>query len=480
MLAWLLIITVNQGISPTDVPLPLWYAFGLALVAWLVGRAFHGQSIKTLIVASFAPMIMCFLVLLRISPSAYYREIVSGPFDFAWLGYALRDLLGGAEQTPNSYKLLLLVAYVWWRGLCNGAGYLTYEKVSRHFRWSLVAMLFVIVGIIAAPTALRGQTAGIFSLLLPAEVFFGLLSLALARISLQREIPGIDPTFTAAESSWLGSAVLLAGMVVLVAFFLNLIIDFQALDALLVNLGPAGRALDAAGRAITNAIAQLLYHLLNGLISSIAGKGHFSAPPPPHAQVCPPNSSTYCQNHPQLTPAQITPFWAMLTQILLQIVALVLIVGSILFILRQILVHKRPAAGTASEEEERESLDARSLFGAQLRALFQRQRQSRIADPLTPGTIRYLYRDVLRAAAQRGIERAPTETPEEYAQRLSQTASTVVNAAGGGTDLPLLSDAYVAARYGERDPSPAELPVLRERAARLVAQMTGHGQRRKR
>jgi hypothetical protein len=117
-------------------------------------------------------------------------------------------------------------------------------------------------------------------------------------------------------------------------------------------------------------------------------------------------------------------------------------------------------------DEERSALDGGALLREQMRDLLGRfQRGPRVApDPLPAGSIRSLYRDVLAAAAKRGLGRRKAETPDEFAARL---AGAVGNGAER-TDVAMLTDAYDMARYGEREPAHGEVDTLRDASQRLT------------
>ncbi len=131
-------------------------------------------------------------------------------------------------------------------------------------------------------------------------------------------------------------------------------------------------------------------------------------------------------------------------------------------------------------DEERESLDARGLFGAQVRALLSGLRPHRVAqdEPLPPGSVRAIYRDLLRAAAARGIARRSDETPDEFAKRLGQEASPTLSVPELRTDLTALSEAYDAARYAEREPGDSNRAHLRARARHVIGQLQSPARRR--
>jgi hypothetical protein len=82
--------------------------------------------------------------------------------------------------------------------------------------------------------------------------------------------------------------------------------------------------------------------------------------------------------------------------------------------------------------------------------------------------VRSLYRDILAAAASRGIGRRNVETPDEFAARLAGA----LNSSAEEADVAALTDAYDAARYGEREPERAQFGSLRSAAQRLVRRIS--------
>src|SRR5262249_43214462 len=142
-------------------------------------------------------------------------------------------------------------------------------------------------------------------------------------------------------------------------------------------------------------------------------------------------------------------------------------------LLGRLLSRRAARAGAESADEEREALAGGSLFLQQLRDLFtQRRRRPVVAEEvLAAGSVRVVYRDVLRAASEGGLPRAAAETPDEYAARLAGTAPLIGDAAGAAQDLAVLSAAYDDARYGEQEPDLAARARLRARARRLIARL---------
>ena len=186
---------------------------------------------------------------------------------------------------------------------------------------------------------------------------------------------------------------------------------------------------------------------------------------PPRA--CVPSPKVHCS--PQLAP--LPPFWQHLAVLLFQGLVLALVVAIFAYVLRLSFA----AAGRRAErtaDEEREALDGRGLFAAQLRSLFARRREAREEpEQLARESVRYVYREVLRAAARLGLQRTQAETPDEYAERLGKTTPILTGDAGEAADLRALSEAYDAARYAGREPDSQQREPLWQGAERILQRL---------
>ncbi len=159
--------------------------------------------------------------------------------------------------------------------------------------------------------------------------------------------------------------------------------------------------------------------------------------------------------------------WIHVTQIILTVLVVLLVFLVAVMILR-ILTGARRARLGEGVEEEREALDGASLLRAQLRGLldrFGRRTAGEAEEALPAGGVRALYRELLQAAANRGIARRGPETPDEYGRRLNAT----LHSTAPPSDVTTISEAYDEARYGEREPAEGARRTLREQAKRVLA-----------
>jgi hypothetical protein len=457
----LLLVTGTQGIDIGDAPAPFWYLLGILLLAWALGRWLRQRTAGRLglgrsFALSFLPLFASYALLARISPS------VSG-------GVSGGLLATGGEAVGRLITALLnlffLVMYLWYRGLALGTRPITHDDVMRHFKAGMVVLIASTALLASTPGRLQVPLVGVFSLLLPAEVFFGLLASALTRLALPRATG--DAADQGDEGAWIGLAVLLAGLVVGAAIIVALAFNTQGMSTALHVLGAIGAVANRAVHGVFSGISQLLAHVFGG------GGGYTG-----HTTQVPPRSNP----EPTCTPGSCSgksplSFFDQLFLHLPAIYALILLgftlVSAAFFgsALLGRLFSRRATVGGAPTDEERESLAGGALFRQQLRDLFSRGRRRSLGveEPLASDSVRALYRDVLRAASAGGLSRATAETPDEYAVRLASLAPLDGDPSAGAQDLAVLSSACDDARYGGREPDGAVRAALRNRARRLSA-----------
>jgi Domain of unknown function (DUF4129) len=444
--------------------LPLWYLIGVLIVARVVGRAYRRLNVAATIVAALPLMAASLLVAVRISPAGY-GSVPGGPLDLAWLGTLIGDL-GGSPRLGGVFGLILLVGYLWWRGLVLGRGVRTPDALRRAFTYGLAAIILAIA--LGAVVRGHGQAvlSGRLAFLLPVEVFCGLVTLALASARATGELEAGGAASTAGDRPWLSLALALAGIIVGIGLLLSLALSLDNVTAALVALGPLGALLSAGLAWLIYGFAYILYLLFNAPITYIinalqhASRPHVTQPPQPPTHAC---------QNPQCLPS-VPQAHGIAVAIVLGIVALVLIVTLVLLTIRALRA-LRDQAADLEQGEERESLDGRALLRAQLRTLLSRSRRARpeSQEPLPASATRRIYLEVLRAAALAGLPRAPTETPDEYLLHLSSAAAL----AGEEGELAALTEAYDAARYGESEPDAARQRHLRALAERLRGRLRG-------
>lgn len=435
----------------------------LLLGMWSAGAILRGTP-APLAIAAAAPCFAaaCALALLT-SPSAY-----AGSGNAA--GALLADLSGATPRVGADIGVLLVAIFIGWRGFATGSAPPSSGSVSLRFKLGLGVLLAAIAVAALVHTPQQGPLLGALAVLLPVEVYCGLIASALARIQRERLRSGVMVA-PGIEGNWLGMALGLAGVIVGGTLALSLVVSYRNVGALLARLGPIGSALNALASGVGALVGLIAYALFNWLFQLLAAHGwrvNFPKSTSQPASRCPPGTPiATCMG---LKLNTLDPFWLHIGILVLQIGTMLAVVIIGLLLLRRLIAGRRRfAAALANVEEERESLDVSSLLGAQLRALLAGlRRPSPARDPLTPGTIRYLYRGVLRAAAGADLTRAPSETPDEFAGRAAMEVPVASGEQSTMHDMTALTEAYDAARYAEREPEEGSLGALRQAAQRMT------------
>jgi hypothetical protein len=329
------------------------------------------------------------------------------------------------------------------------------QDTLQRFKYGMVVVTVAAVVALTLDASQRSIALGVLALLLPLEVFVGLVGTSLARVQHLR-MQRTSPAQIGAEAQWLRVTFGFAGLVVAFALVVSLIINYRAVGSLLTHFGP---------------LVQVMAFLLNPIVSFLKHIIPHATPRTPAATgngagICIPGPNLKCRTNTQ-PQDNVAPIARLFMELLLLIVSS----GVFLFIMRLFFLRNGVERDSNVDDDEREALDARGLFRAQLHTVIHnlgRKSQSEEPEALPAGSVRYAYREVLRAATARGLHRAASETPDEYARRLTSTAP--LNAATGGeaSDLNDLSRAYNAARYADREPAPRDSEGLLQRASKLA------------
>jgi uncharacterized protein DUF4129 len=473
--AWQVALAGVSG-TITRLAVPLWYLVGVVLLADVIGRWLRGRGVERVGLASAPLALVVYLVLLRVSPAAY-GEAPGGPLSLGWLPALVSDLSAGDVQLIALFWLAVLTGYLWWRGVLLGVEPPALFQVVRRFGIGMTVLILAVIVGGGAPAAAHAEVSAALTLLLPAEVFAGLVACALARIAQHREQHPDENPSAETQTRWLGTALGAAGLLVGFTLLLSLVINADDVAAALGAFGPLGRLVDGAVRALINGLGTLLSHIFG-----TGARPSISTRPPPPDGAGPPPQCIPTQTQPCLksAPGPLPPFWQHVALALVQLAGIAVIVLVFVYLLRQLVLRQRMASGEEGWEDETESLDGRALLRAQLRGLFAR-RDSRIAsagEALAAGSVRALYRGVLEAAEGRGLGRMPAETADEYALRLGRALQAGAGGASGGAeeeegDVRALTAAYDAARYGEREADAGMRRALARAAARLTRRLRG-------
>jgi hypothetical protein len=451
--AWLVVIAAYAGGGVDQAAIPLWLLALTTLGYWWIGRrtARWWYGLETLFAIA-----LCIGASLLAIVLAYFASSPSNVLDLSWLTGLENDLVAHGSAVSRAVLIVGVFAYLGWRAVSTGRRLPDVSGAKRRFTFSFAALVLASVALVALPTGPRSLVGGLLVLLLPADVFAGLLASAIAR---RQEAQAARAESAQIDSRrWMGAALILSGLVVLIALTLGALINLDGISALLGHLGPIGQFLDNALNGTILLLERIFSTLLDGLVEWIrqairsGGRPTVQQPPQPSLPAHGAQNSGLER-------------WRFLVIALMSVfvsLALILLAYGFMRLLRR----EEEAPPDDAIDEERSALDGGALLREQMRDLLGRfQRGPHVApDPLPAGSIRSLYRDVLAAAAKRGLGRRKAETPDEFASRLA-------GAVGDGaerTDVATLTDAYDTARYGEREPERAQADTLRDASQRLT------------
>lgn len=424
------------------------FAATAALLGWVLAELRVPTGLGQLLNVGLALGLGLALLLLLLQP----RGAALGLGAVSALG---NDLLSGQSSV---WLLLLAVAWLWWTGLRAGAARQTHASVWRRVRLALVAL-----AVLAVVTRLS-QLSQPPDLGLPLAL--GTL-LVLAALALAQMADVAEDLYTLSSGVG-GQGLTLALLAMALAGGLGLalsgLVSVDQGRALLQPLAPAGRLLRAvliwvlsvaagAGYAIGDFVRRLLLWL-----QSLFG-GPQEVPP-----IVPPAAQPQIEDLLQSSDGPWFP-WLMGGVLL---VVLLLLIG---WLARAYRRYNDRQLGPGGVERSsalgvgRVWQDALGLAQALWTSL------SGVAGRLgtRPSGVRALYRELLVAGAERGHPRAAPVTPFEYEPEVEAALP------GAAAEVVAITDAYVAARYGDRPPSPEYLAQLREQWRQ--AQGAGEGGR---
>jgi Domain of unknown function (DUF4129) len=517
IVAWMIVFSAANN-SLERLPLPFWWLCVVVVAAWGMSVAFRRPSwpqdreqqnenaIRLLIIAGWA---LAAVLSLLLSPGAYAGMPLQQLF-----ASLFTDVLHGTSRLAVDVGLAILVAYLWWRGLLLGRLPLTRERLFTRGLCGGIALLASLVLLNNIPGSAGSQATALLALLLPAYIFIGLTGVGLAHlldtnrdhqrrqqraVSLPDGMPGGTPARPQplVTRAWIISALGLSTAIVGGALILGLVLSYDSVESLAHLLHPVADAFGTVLMWLVEALAFVLFLLLNPIISWLH---NFLLQREKQGQQTTQNPPTRPQL-PNTSLRHVPPDWLLAGRIALVVIVILIVALVFWWALRQFSSWHR----NEEFEEERETLPASEVLGAQLRALLAGLRRPTVApqaemDPLTPHSVRYLYRTVLEQAVAGGLGRQPSETPDEYERRLqvavlddgSEQAAAGTNTAPGtllGTGLATedvqggleeLTAAYDQVRYGSRPedsavPDAPASPRLRAAMSSIVDWLSTKG-----
>ncbi len=371
----------------------------------------------------------------------------------AWLAQVGQRFAGISEAIPADLILLLVAFFLWWRGLTLGTREHTFERVGFSFRAGIALLMWN-----AALSSLVGWRVPILGFAV-VFFFFGLLAVGVGRVydlELQPESGG-----KASTPFWVASTLGAIAAVLLLSVLAAQLLTVGNISAALGALAPLWRILEAAALLIAQALFWLLQPLLDWFVR------FFRSLMPAEVPATTPVPEATPGFLPQ-TPAPPPPYLDALKYFVVGLFILG-VLALVAFSVRRV----RAAAATGRQEEREIDRTAAPSEPGLLNTL--RAGLDRAAALLkTVGefglgkrfraavSIRWIYANLLRWAAEMGHPRKESQTPYEFFQALAPAFPELAE------DLRAITDAYVRSHYGEVPDAPDELQKIRSRWERIL------------
>ncbi|HET9112014.1 MAG TPA: DUF4129 domain-containing protein [Ktedonobacterales bacterium] len=420
---------------------PFWLIVGMlllfALARWRIGARHPTWTVCAALLIG----VLTAALFVALSPTAY-GSVPGGVFSSNWINQLITDATLDAPRFNGLFVIAPVVAYLGWRGLVLGGSLPKIETTLRRFMISLAVVVVACICGLAAPANLQATLQGALLTLLALDAFAGLAAAALSRRSDEQTSAQVEAR--SETTRWLLTALGSAALVIAVAFFIGLALNFRLLSALVGALGPVGAVIYNIVTWLVSGLAYIIWNIFFFLFGWFF-KLHGSPIPQPTA---PPATFHGKPFHPATSiPGPFLIVAGVVFGLIVVVALVVAINAAVRALLRTLNAGDKP-----EEDEEREALDARGLLRRQARDLLNalRRRRATEHDPLRAGGARWLYREALRAGTAAGIARQPGETADEYSHRLDaalrERAST-----SDVARLTTLTRAYDDARYGADD-----------------------------
>ena len=382
----------------------------------------------------------------------YYLYHQYSLLDPAWLRDMARALANVMNAIPGGILVIVVVVlYLWWRGISLGQQSLTFAKVGFYFRLGIVVFIWYLFLVFFGPS----QEV---TLLVFVYFFFGLIAVALARIEQVSQLKGgIRSPFNA---YWLGVLVLATIVVLLVALLASHVFSLQNAYYVLGWLRPLEPVLEAALYYVFMILGYLLQPLLEALIliaNRLTGLGL-------------PEIFTSQERPPELaaTQAASSPDYLGILRGCVTVSILLAALVAVVLSLRRWRASREERGDAFRESLWSSDSIAQGLLGSvrsgwdrlgELAGMVRRFGVGR--DLYSVISIRKIYASLVRLAEVRGYPRPAARTPYEYLDTLYRALP------GSEAEVAAITEAYVGVHYGELPHSADDLRRIRECWARV-------------
>lgn len=441
-------------LAPVLIPaLSAWPMTGVILILWsmvilhaLLARRvlFSSLTTREVYILLALPALVTYLALAR---AFLYPDLPV--LSARWLGPALGRLLRLLEPGPEVGALILTLV-LWWRGLDAAQVPADLASLALRFRLEIILLVLGLVSVVSLAKVM--PVANVWAFFLGS-----LVSLALMRIEAMGELEG--PAARSFDRTWLAvvvaTAMVMVGLSALVAHFVtpeNARTLIRWLRPVWVLLQEALILLIAAISWLLLPVAMLIARVLFSLIARLQprfpGLPEFPRVERPPAGLSEPS--------PWLTRA-IPRLHNLLSIFVIVAVVILILVGIRREVQHRLRLREEQAqVGSTGEVVKAMAESARDLW-QRLREWAQlATRYGFTPQFLAAISVYAIYTNLMRLAAAQGHPRQRSETPYEFLARLEALYPQAKE------DMRAITEAFVAARYGEVPVEEAALDALRE------------------
>jgi hypothetical protein len=436
-------------------PLNIWSCLILAIFTEVISRISLNRewSIKRVRLTVIPSTIVLLAILIRWNLGGGF-----GPFNTGWFSYAGTHISAVVVAAIFGFYLI-------WRGISGTRPKFYFSDLYRKFIIGMVAIIFLLLiwGASEERNAIWSNV-GIYIVL-----FFGvgLLTLAMSNLeSLRAELLQHKEDITAFSRRWISMLVVLVLAIIGIAVALASVFSTNIVGSVVHGLGVFANWLLIA----LSYILLPLGYVLEGII--FVGKWIIS--------LLNPNAEPLKFNMPDLSDLEKVaegqqPVGIPEALILaLKWGALAIVIALVIYFLAKILIRYWEGKTEKEIEEVHETLWSWGVFKNDLKALFawffrwmKKRQLKRAEESMIPTpevainedstkifSAREIYQAVLWQGRQLGNARRKHETPLEYQRVLNSRIE------GATEEIDILTEAYIAERYGETPSKPEKLTLI--------------------
>ncbi len=421
-------------------PVPLWIAIAVAAAGFGMRRFF---------VPDAAPIVSARTLLLAGGGVALYVGIAVLPgvgFDFTWPLHLMQEWIDTRHVIAGG----ILITVLWLRGIALGQEDVSEFSVAQSFRIGVGVVVLGAIAHVLLPWPI-GATAATF-------LFFasGMAAFALTHIV------SMGPQESAGLSDWPKTAAITVGGIALGSIALAIIAEGDVGRVIASGFRLVGMALTPVVVVVAWAIGMVVEVITYVLLYATSFLRDGSEP-----ITFTPTTPNFANVERTEGGSGVVPFWVLRFLGWLVVLLVILTVAYLLW--RSFALRLRSRRG--QEGEERERLESEESLGEDLAEALasligrfgrrgRQQQPPRGFDPRDPRAVALgAYHALLNLAADGGIRRGQSQTPDEFQAALSVRYPA--------SDVSILTDAFTRARYGFVVPTDAEAAAIHEAWDRL-------------